>query len=303
MPPLARSRPRTAIPARRLLQFPMEKLLLVSADLSISFMWVWAGALTKLFVYQVLGLGHHPGGELVKGALYLCVLFFFAWLGKASRGGSYNPLSVLARSISGDWDGFFFTIAARIPAQVVGSVVGVMVITLIFPKVAYGPRLKVDMNRGALTEGALTFAIVAVSLGLTKYDPRNFFLKTWIHSVSKLALQILGSDLTGGIMNPASMPIGCCEFNWAVLSISSMDPDPIKREAQRMRCCCCFKSRVWFLQIIHIQLVRVNSRVTRSTSLSVSTPLSVTGQEDEDKVEEGKGACVVKHWPTFGGSF
>ncbi|XP_031496177.1 probable aquaporin SIP2-1 isoform X2 [Nymphaea colorata] len=204
MPPLARSRPRTAIPARRLLQFPMEKLLLVSADLSISFMWVWAGALTKLFVYQVLGLGHHPGGELVKGALYLCVLFFFAWLGKASRGGSYNPLSVLARSISGDWDGFFFTIAARIPAQVVGSVVGVMVITLIFPKVAYGPRLKVDMNRGALTEGALTFAIVAVSLGLTKYDPRNFFLKTWIHSVSKLALQILGSDLTGGIMNPAS---------------------------------------------------------------------------------------------------
>ncbi|CAN6454692.1 unnamed protein product [Victoria cruziana] len=190
----------------------MEKLRLVSSDLVISFMWVWAGALTKLFVYRVLGLGHQPGGEVVKGALYLCVLFFFAWLGKATKGGSYNPLSVLARSIIGDCDAFFFTMAARIPAQVVGSIVGVMVLTWIFPQVGSGPRLQVDMRRGALTEGALTFAIVAVSLGLTKYDPRNFFVKTWIHSVSKLALQTLGFDLTGGIMNPASAT------GWALVS-------------------------------------------------------------------------------------
>ncbi|KAJ6316898.1 hypothetical protein OIU78_020062 [Salix suchowensis] len=30
-------------------------------------------------------------------------------------------------------------------------------------------------------------------------------MKTWISSVSKLSLHILGSDLTGGCMNPASV--------------------------------------------------------------------------------------------------
>ncbi|CAK9156085.1 unnamed protein product [Ilex paraguariensis] len=30
-------------------------------------------------------------------------------------------------------------------------------------------------------------------------------MKTWISSVSKLTLHILGSDLTGGCMNPASV--------------------------------------------------------------------------------------------------
>ncbi|KAI3926894.1 hypothetical protein MKX01_032809, partial [Papaver californicum] len=67
-----------------------------------------------------------------------------------------------------------------------------------------GSPLKVDIHRGALTEGLLTLAIVSVSLGLARNSPNSFFMKTWISSVSKLALHILGSDITGGIMNPAS---------------------------------------------------------------------------------------------------
>jgi len=65
--------------------------------------------------------------------------------------------------------------------------------------------LTVDIHKGALTEGLLTFAIVTISLGLARKIPGSFFMKTWISSVSKLSLHILGSDLTGGCMNPASV--------------------------------------------------------------------------------------------------
>lgn len=89
--------------------------------------------------------------------------------------------------------------------QVIGSVAGVRLITEIFPEIGLGPRLNVDIHRGALTEGLLTFAIVTISLGLSRKIPGSFFMKTWISSVSKLTLHILGSDLTGGCMNPASV--------------------------------------------------------------------------------------------------
>ncbi|KAK9951334.1 hypothetical protein M0R45_006785 [Rubus argutus] len=89
--------------------------------------------------------------------------------------------------------------------MVIGSVAGVRLITEIFPEIGLGPRLNVDIHRGALTEGLLTFAIVTISLGLSRKIPGSFFMKTWISSVSKLTLHILGSDLTGGCMNPASV--------------------------------------------------------------------------------------------------
>ncbi|KAF5475666.1 hypothetical protein F2P56_007446 [Juglans regia] len=89
--------------------------------------------------------------------------------------------------------------------QVIGSISGVRLIMDSFPEVGLGPRLNVDIHRGALTEGFLTFAIIIISLGLTTKIPGSFFMKTWISSVSKLTLHILGSDLTGGCMNPASV--------------------------------------------------------------------------------------------------
>nr|XP_023922945.1 probable aquaporin SIP2-1 [Quercus suber] len=179
--------------------------LLVS-DFIISFMWVWSGTLTSIFVYKILGLGsHEPSGEVIKCMLSIVVLFFFAFLGKITKGGAYNPLTVLADAISGDFRHFIFNVGARIPAQVIGSIIGVRLIIDTFPEVGLGPRLSVDIHRGALTEGFLTFAIVIISLGLAQKIPGNFFMKTWISSVSKLTLHILGSDLTGGCMNPASV--------------------------------------------------------------------------------------------------
>lgn len=178
--------------------------MLVS-DFIISFMWVLSGVVIKILVYRGLGLVHEPIGEVLKSALSIINLFFFAFLAKITNGGTYNPLTLLSAAITGDFSRFLFTVGARIPAQVIGSVAGVRLITEIFPEIGLGPRLNVDIHRGALTEGLLTFAIVTISLGLSRKIPGSFFMKTWISSVSKLTLHILGSDLTGGCMNPASV--------------------------------------------------------------------------------------------------
>ncbi|KAI5427505.1 hypothetical protein KIW84_032784 [Lathyrus oleraceus] len=132
-------------------------------------------------------------------------MFLFAFLAKISR-GAYNPLPVLVDAITGDFRNFFLCVGFRVPAQVVGFIVGVKLVISTIPEVGRGPRLNVDILRGALTEGLLTFVVVSISLGLTTTKIRkSFFMKTWISSLSKLTLHILGSNLTGGCMNPVSV--------------------------------------------------------------------------------------------------
>lgn len=99
----------------------------------------------------------------------------------------------------------------------VGSVYGVRLILSTFPG-SRDPHLKVDMAKGALTEGLLAFAIVMITLVLSREIGGDFFMKTWISSVSKSTLHILGADLTGGCMNPASV---CISFVLSVISLVS----------------------------------------------------------------------------------
>ncbi|TKY62781.1 aquaporin SIP2-1 [Spatholobus suberectus] len=183
----------------------MGRARLLVSDFVLSFMWVWSGVLVRIIVFKHLGLGHAPIGEVVKTTLSVANMFFFAFLVKFTRGGAYNPLTVLADAISGDFNNFLHCVGARIPTQVLGSIVGVKLLIDTIPEVGRGPRLNVDIHQGALTEGLLTFAIVTISLGLATKIRENFFMKTWISSLSKLTLHILGSDLTGGCMNPASV--------------------------------------------------------------------------------------------------
>ncbi|EHA8587720.1 putative aquaporin SIP2-1 [Cocos nucifera] len=96
----------------------MARFGLVLWDLVLSFMWVWASALVKLFVYGYLEIGHRPEAEILKISLGVLYMFFFAWLGEVTRGGSYNPLTVLSYAFSGNLDRFLFTSLGRIPAQV-----------------------------------------------------------------------------------------------------------------------------------------------------------------------------------------
>ena len=65
--------------------------------------------------------------------------------------------------------------------------------------------MNVEIHHGALTEGVLSFMIASLSIGLKRNLPGSFFMKNWISSVAKITLNILGSDLTGGCMNPASV--------------------------------------------------------------------------------------------------
>ncbi|WMV09236.1 hypothetical protein MTR67_002621 [Solanum verrucosum] len=208
-----------------------RRRLLIS-DFIMSFMWVWSSVLIKMFVHTILGYGAHDlKGEILKHAISVINMFLFALLVKATKGGAYNPLTILSGAISGDLTNFIFTVAARIPAQnikiglearfkvpfpafvgsgvhvmvVFGSITGVRFIIAAFPNIGRGPVLSIDIHRGALTEGCLTFAIVSMSLGLSRRSRASIFMKTWISSLSKLTLHILGSDLTGGCMNPASV--------------------------------------------------------------------------------------------------
>lgn len=180
--------------------------MIIVSDFVMSFMWVCSGVLVRLFVFKVLAFSHTHIAEIVKIVFSIANMFLFAFLAKVSRGGAYNPLTVLADAFSGDFHNFIFCVGSRIPAQVVGSIVGVKFLIDTIPEVGRGPRLNVDIHRGALTEGLLTYAIVTISLGLaaTKIHG-SFFMKTWISSLSKLTLHILGSDLTGGCMNPAAV--------------------------------------------------------------------------------------------------
>ncbi|XP_015970769.1 probable aquaporin SIP2-1 [Arachis duranensis] len=185
-----------------------ERTRLVLWDFVLSAMWVWSGVVVRMLVFDVMQVGRHHGhlaAEIVKMGLSVANMFVFAFLSNATRGGAYNPLTVLSSAFSAGFRSFFYCVAARIPAQVLGSIIGVKLLIDTIPEVGRGPRLNTDIHRGALTEGLLTYAIVTISLGLTTNLRGGFFMKTWISSLSKLTLHILGSDLTGGCMNPASV--------------------------------------------------------------------------------------------------
>ena len=76
-----------------------------------------------------------------------------------------------------------------------------------FPNVGKGARLSVGAHHGALAEGLATFMVVMVSVTLKKKEMKSFFMKTWITSIWKNTIHILSSDITGGIMNPASVSL------------------------------------------------------------------------------------------------
>ncbi|KAF5812073.1 putative major intrinsic protein [Helianthus annuus] len=178
---------------------------LMITDTILSFMWVWAGVIIRIIMQSFPGLSYNDHvSEFSKSCLSLLNMFLFSYLVKLTNGGAYNPIPVFTNAINGDFVTFLFNIA-RIPFQVFGSIMGVRLVLEIFPEIWRGPELIINLNQGALTEGLLTFTQVLIAQGLDRNIRSGFFRKTWINSVLKLALHILGSDLTGGCMNPAAV--------------------------------------------------------------------------------------------------
>lgn len=92
---------------------------LLAADFVMSLMWVWSSVVNKIIVHKILGYGAHDvKGEIVRYSFSILNMFFFAILTKVTKGGAYNPLTLLSAAISGDFSNFLFTLGARIPAQV-----------------------------------------------------------------------------------------------------------------------------------------------------------------------------------------
>ncbi|XP_010251760.1 PREDICTED: probable aquaporin SIP2-1 isoform X2 [Nelumbo nucifera] len=174
----------------------MARVQLILSDLIISFMWVWSCGLTKILLYNYLALGQ-PIREIMEGSLYVLSIFFFSWLGNNCSGGSYNPfsVSVLSDAISGDNARYWFAVGVRVPTQAIGSTIAVKLIIWAFPEIDHDAILNVDIFRGALVEGALTYLIVVISLEASENHNNNFFLETWISSVCELALHILGHGM------------------------------------------------------------------------------------------------------------
>ncbi|CAH1432112.1 unnamed protein product [Lactuca virosa] len=176
---------------------------LMITDTIMSFMWVWSGIIIRLIAHVVLGLSGHAS-EFVRSVLTILNMFLFTHLVKLTDGGAYNPIVVFTSAINGTFTTFLFNIA-RIPFQVAGSIVGVRLIIETFPELWRGPALVINLHQGALTEGLLTFSQVLITLGLDRSINGSFYMKTWISSILKFSLHILGSDLTGGCMNPAAV--------------------------------------------------------------------------------------------------
>ncbi|KAL8191787.1 hypothetical protein R6Q57_028518 [Mikania cordata] len=178
---------------------------LIVIDTILSFMWVWASVIVRIIVQNFESLSYnYLFTELFKCSMTVLNMFLFAYLVKLTNGGAFNPIAVFTSAINGDLVTFLFNIG-RIPFQVFGSIVGVRLVLETFPEIWRGPELIINLHHGALTEGLLTFIHVLITLGLDRFFHGGFLRQTWISSILKLALHILGSDLTGGCMNPAAV--------------------------------------------------------------------------------------------------
>lgn len=189
----------------------MAGLKLMVADMVVSFLWVLSGALVRVVTAIVAShsLQLKENEELLRWALAVAVMFIFTWLGKITNGASYNPVTVLSNAFATTKAESLFTLAARIPAQAFGSLLGVKFVNRMIQPGDQGPLLKVGLINGMAVEGILTFVIVMVALIVRTRGPKSFFLRTWILCITKLSLSILGANFTGPAMNPATA------FGWA----------------------------------------------------------------------------------------
>ncbi|KAJ0978323.1 hypothetical protein J5N97_013797 [Dioscorea zingiberensis] len=53
---------------------------LILLNIVLSFMWVWAGSLSKLLIYNYLGVRHYPAADVLKIVFGINYMFFFTWL-------------------------------------------------------------------------------------------------------------------------------------------------------------------------------------------------------------------------------
>lgn len=188
---------------------------LVVADMGMAFLWVFLNAVLRTSVDLAapsLGI-HGTTRQLIKRSLVVGLLFVFYWLSTLTGGATYNPLTVIAYAAAKMTHNRLYLLSLRIPAQIVGAVGGAFVAVASVPEVyrpmMRGPCLRVDPHIGAMVEGVLTFAAVFIVLAANLKGPKSGIRRTWITSISRVSLSILGAEYTGPAINPANA------FGWA----------------------------------------------------------------------------------------
>ncbi|MCO5608009.1 hypothetical protein L7F22_062212 [Adiantum nelumboides] len=152
--------------------------ILVVADMAIAFLWIFLNAMARVAV--------DLGFPFIEVIAY------------AAAGITHYPTSVLS---------------LRVPAQIVGAILGASAAVSSLPAkyqpMMTGPFLRVDCHVGAMVEAVLTFAVVFIALATSLKGPKSGIRKTWITSISRVSLSVLGAEYTGPAMNPANA------FGWA----------------------------------------------------------------------------------------
>ncbi|XP_072976616.1 aquaporin SIP1-2 [Typha angustifolia] len=186
------------------------------SDAVITFLWVLCvstvGTATSVVTsyLQIRGVAF---SLVVTVALISLLLFVFNIICDAVGGASFNPTGTAAFYAAGLGGDNLFSMALRFPAQAAGAVAGALAIMELMPPqykhMLGGPSLKVDPHTGAIAEGVLTFVITLAVLWIVTKGPRNPIVKTWMLSISTVALVLAGAGYTGPSMNPANA------FGWA----------------------------------------------------------------------------------------
>lgn len=191
---------------------------LATGDAAITFLWVVGasclGAGTSL-IAAYLGV-QGAMTLLITTTLVFLLVFVFSFLGHVMGGATWNP-TVLASSFAlGVGNDNLISMSVRFPAQAAGAVGGALAIKELMPAsykhMLGGPSLKVDLHKGAIAEGVLTFLITFTVLIIIMKGPKSSFWKSWLISFATIIFVVAGSGYTGPSMNPANA------FGWAYVN-------------------------------------------------------------------------------------
>ncbi|KAL2335091.1 hypothetical protein Fmac_016304 [Flemingia macrophylla] len=191
-------------------------------DLVLTFLWVFFSSMlglatnaitTALDLHGVTYNGFdYPGAVIITSLIFILVTIF-TFVGNALGGASFNPTGNASFYAAGVGSDTLLSMALRFPAQVLGSVAGVVAIMEVMPPkykhMIGGPSLKVSLHTGAIAEGVLTFVITFIVLLIMLRGPRSEAKKTSLMAMSTVVLITVGSSYTGPAMNPAFA------FGWA----------------------------------------------------------------------------------------
>ncbi|XP_004506308.1 aquaporin SIP1-1-like [Cicer arietinum] len=156
-------------------------------------------------------------GLFITTIINTIIILTITLIGRILGGASFNPSSTISfYTIGLRPDSSLLSMAIRFPAQAIGGAIGIKSILQVIPTqykdMMKGPSLKVDLHKGAIVEGVLTFTHNLVILFVMLKGPKNPWLKVYLLSVVTLVLVILGSGYTGPSLNPANA------FGWAYLN-------------------------------------------------------------------------------------